>query len=358
MKNTTKVVVAMSGGVDSSVAAALLKKQGYDVIGVTMQLWPNSAKAMSGKPDKCCSLSAVEDARRVANQLGIPYYVLNFKDIFKKKVIDNFVKEYNFGRTPNPCIRCNELVKFDALLRKAKELGADYLATGHYARIVKKGKKYLLKKGKDPAKDQSYFLYPLSQKALSMTLFPVGELTKVEVRKIAKKLGLKVADKKESQEICFVEGSIAPFFKLKEGNIIDLKGKIIGKHKGYQLYTVGQRKGLGLSRPEPSYVTKIDPKNNEITAGNRGDVLGDDLIASNIYWLSIPGLKGKMTVKASIRYKNPESIAQIMPLSQGKIRVMFKKTQFAITPGQSVVFYDGDTVIGGGIIEETGRNRA
>jgi tRNA-specific 2-thiouridylase len=347
MKNTIKkIVVAMSGGVDSSVAAALLKEEGHDVIGVTMQIWPG------GKESSCCSLSAVEDARRVANKLGIPYYVLNFKKIFKRKVIDYFISEYECGRTPNPCVKCNQHIKFDALLEKAKGLGVDFLATGHYAKIEKIKGKYLLKKGIDAKKDQSYFLYSLNQEALSRTIFPLGGLTKQEVRRIAKKFKLNVADKEESQEICFVEGNFGELFHPKEGDIIDLSGKVIGKHKGYQLYTIGQRKGLGLSRKNPAYVLKIDPKTNTITVGDRGDVYGDDLIAGDLNWISADRIDAPTKVKAKIRYNSPESDAEILPLSKEKIRVMFKKPQFAITPGQSVVFYDGDTVVGGGIIEQ------
>lgn len=342
---TKKIVIAMSGGVDSSVAAALLKEAGHDVIGITMQIWP-------GKKDgSCCSLSAVEDARRVANKLGIPYYVLNFKTIFKRTVIDDFVSEYNRGRTPNPCVRCNRYVKFDALLKKVKELGADHIATGHYARIEKINGRYVLKKGTDPKKDQSYFLNSLDQAALSRIIFPVGHLTKSEVRKLAKKFKLQVADKEESQDICFVEGGFGDMFKLKKGNIIDRSGRVIGAHKGYQLYTIGQRRGLGLSRREPAYVVDIHPKNNEITVGNRGDVYGDDLTAVNLNWISVKKDPSPMKVMAKIRYNSPESEAEILPVSREKVRVMFKEPQFAITPGQSVVFYDGDAVVGGGIIK-------
>ena len=349
MKNTTKkIVVAMSGGVDSSVAAALLKEEGHDVIGITMQIWPG------GKESSCCSLSAVEDARRVANKLGIPYYVLNFKKIFKRKVIEDFISEYECGRTPNPCVKCNQHIKFDALLKKAKGLGADFLATGHYAKIEKIAGRYILKKGIDPNKDQSYFLYTLDQDVLSKTIFPLGGLTKKEVRKLAKKFKLNVADKEESQEICFVEDDFGQLMSAKEGNIIDQAGKVIGKHKGYQLYTIGQRRGLGLARKEPSYVVKIDPKSNILTVGNRGDVYGDDLIAGDLNWVSGDRTEAPTKVKAKIRYNSPSSEAEILPLSKEKIKVMFKKPQFAITPGQSVVFYNGDTVVGGGIIESRG----
>jgi len=346
MKNTTKkIVVAMSGGVDSSVAAALLKEEGHDVIGITMQIWPG------GKESSCCSLSAVEDARRVANKLGIPYYVLNFKKIFKKKVMDYFISEYECGRTPNPCVKCNQHIKFDALLEKAKALGADFLATGHYAKIEKIAGRYILKKGIDPKKDQSYFLHSLNQEALSKTIFPLGGMTKQEVRKLAKKFKLKVADKEESQEICFVEDNFGKLMSAKEGKIVDIEGKVLGKHKGYQLYTIGQRRGLGLSRKNPAYVLKIDPKTNTITVGDRGDVYGDDLIAGDLNWISVNKIDTPIKVKAKIRYNSPESEAEILPLSKEKIKVMFKNPQFAITPGQSVVFYDGDAVVGGGIIQ-------
>ena len=310
-----------------------------------MQIWPG------GKESSCCSLSAVEDARRVANKLGIPYYVLNFKKIFKKKVIDDFISEYNRGRTPNPCVKCNQHIKFDALLKKAKGLEADFLATGHYAKIEKIAERYILKKGIDPKKDQSYFLHSLDQEALSRTIFPLGGLTKQEVRRIAKKFKLNVADKEESQEICFVEDNFGKLMSAKEGKIVDIEGKVLGKHKGYQLYTIGQRRGLGLSRKNPAYVLKIDPKTNTIPVGDRGDVYGDDIIAGDLNWISVNKIDTPIKVKAKIRYNSPESEAEILPLSKEKIKVMFKNPQFAITPGQSVVFYDGDAVVGGGIIQ-------
>jgi tRNA-specific 2-thiouridylase len=341
-----KIAVAMSGGVDSSVAAALLKDDGYDVIGVTMKLC-----SVKSAGEKCCSISNIEDAKNIAKQLDIPHHVLDLQEKFKSTVIDHFISEYERGRTPNPCVRCNKLIKFNALLKKVSELGADIIATGHYARAEKINGKYLLKKGIDSKKDQSYFLYSLDQEALSKTIFPLGDLTKKMVRKTAKKLKLKVADKEESQEICFVEDDFGKLLSPKEGKIVDLEGNVIGRHKGYQLYTIGQRRGLGLSRKNPAYVLKINPKTNTLTVGDRGDVYGDDLIAGDLNWISVDSIDAATKVKAKIRYNSPESDAEILPLSKEKIKVMFKKPQFAITPGQSVVFYDGDTVVGGGIIQ-------
>lgn len=349
MKSATKgrAVVAMSGGVDSSVAAALLKEQGYDVIGVTMKLF--EGRNTSGS---CCSLSSVEDARRVASKLGIPFYVLNFKTVFKKEVINDFLSEYSKGRTPNPCVVCNEKIKFDALLKKADELGADFLATGHYARVKRsRNGRWQLMKGKDPAKDQSYFLYPLMQKALKRTIFPVGGLTKSEVRSLARKFGLKVADKEESQEICFVEGPMSEHFRAVPGEIVDSEGRVIGEHKGYQLYTVGQRRGLGIAAKEPYYVKKVLPASNRIVAGKKNEIFGSELFAKHLNLIAVKDIRRAVRVKAKLRYKNPESAARISPAKGKGMRVEFSRPQFAITPGQSVVFYKGDTVLGGGIIE-------
>ncbi len=353
-----KVVVAMSGGVDSSIAAALLKEEGYQVIGVTMQIWP------SGKNEDrfggCCGIGAVEDAKRVAYKLGIPHYVMNFRDIFAQKVIADFCQEYSLGRTPNPCIRCNQYVKFEALLEKAKGLGADFIATGHHARIEKdetKGR-HLLKKGVDQQKDQSYFLYPVTQKQLSHILFPVGNLTKEKVREIARELALPVADKPGSQEICFIPDDDYPEFlkdyipqAVKTGPILNEQGGILGNHQGILFYTVGQRKGLGISTKEPLYVIAIEPERNAIVVGSKEKAFGDELIAAHLNWITISKLTQPITTKAKIRYRHPEAEATITPLDKDRVYVKFTELQLAITPGQAIVFYDGDIVIGGGTIE-------
>ncbi|MEI6831130.1 MAG: tRNA 2-thiouridine(34) synthase MnmA [Candidatus Omnitrophota bacterium] len=348
-----RVVVAMSGGVDSSVAAALLKAQGYEVIGVTMCF--NLAEAKTGKPS-CCGLIGIEDARIVAGKLGIKHYVLNLDKDFKREVIQDFYQEYISGRTPNPCVRCNQFIKFNILLKKAINLGARFLATGHYARIVKYRQNYLLKKAKDLKKDQSYFLYRLNQWQLKHILFPLGNFTKPKVRNIARDLGLNVAEKKDSQEICFSpDGDYGALIKsrgladIKPGNLVDKDGFILGVHKGIPFYTIGQRQGLGLAKGYPLYVTQINAKNNRITVGKREDACKKEFLVKKVNFLEKP-IKKKVEIKVRIRYNHKESLALVSPLN-GKLKVSFKKAQFAITPGQSAVFYDKDTVLGGGIIE-------
>ncbi len=353
-----KVMVGMSGGVDSSVAAAILKKEGYDVTGVTMKIWSGGETQQAGG---CCSLSSVEDARRVAFQLDIPYYVLNFQDIFEKSVIDYFVEEYAKGRTPNPCIACNRYVKFEAMLEKAVSMGIDYVATGHYAKIEYDDlrKRYLLKKSATEKKDQTYALYNMTQYQLQRTLMPIGHYDKETVRRIAKELGFDVADKPDSQEICFITdnhyaGFVSQRLKrpVEKGKFIDTHGNILGEHKGLIHYTVGQRKGLGMSFGKPMYVVRLDPEKNTVVLGEAGEEYSKGLIASECNWIAFTQLKQPMRVKAKVRYLAREATAEITPLDKGKIRVDFEMPQRAVTPGQSVVFYYEDIVLGGGIIEE------
>lgn len=360
--NTAKVLVAMSGGVDSSVAAAILKEEGYQVIGVTMQIWPSDKQAYDvDRFGGCCGLSAIEDAKRVAYKLGIPHYVMNFRDIFAQKVIADFCQEYSLGRTPNPCIKCNQYIKFGALLERAKELGADFVATGHHARIGKNGAsgRHLLKKGIDRRKDQSYVLYTLIQKQLEHTLLPIGNFTKARVREIARELGLPVAARPESQEICFIpDGDYPKFLReyipqaVKPGPILNRQGNTLGEHRGILFYTIGQRKGLGISAEEPLYVTAIVGERNAIVVGGKEEVYGSELIASRLNWISLAKLEQPITARAKIRYLHNEAEAAITPIDEDKVQVEFKEPQMAITPGQAIVFYHGDTVIGGGTIEQ------
>ncbi|WP_034600993.1 tRNA 2-thiouridine(34) synthase MnmA [Clostridiisalibacter paucivorans] len=355
-----KVVIGMSGGVDSSVAAYLLKKQGYDVIGVTMKIWQKDSFENSGNDSSCCSLSAVEDARMVANKLDIPYYVMNFKNVFKDKVIDYFVEEYGKGRTPNPCIACNRYVKFEELLKRANELGAYYVATGHYGKIYydENKNRYVLTKAKTEGKDQSYVLYNLTQEQLKHTLMPLGDFdNKEKVREIARDLGMIVADKKESQEICFIEDNDYGKFirenanyKINKGNFIDINGNVLGKHNGITNYTIGQRKGLGIALGKPMYVVDIDVKNNIVILGDGEKVFGTQLLANDLNFISIEKLEEPMRIKAKIRYAAKEEDAVIKPVEKDKVEVVFDKPVRAITPGQAVVFYDGDIVLGGGTI--------
>jgi len=354
------VMIGMSGGVDSSVAAALLLEKGYDVIGVTMQIWPETPEEVKLTEGGCCSLSAVDDARRVANTLGIPYYVLNFKEVFENKVINYFIDEYLKGRTPNPCIACNRHVKFEALLNKAVSMGIDYVATGHYAIIEynEDRKRYLLRKSVTQAKDQTYALYNLTQEQLSRVLMPIGNFSKDDVRQKAKDLGLNVASKPDSQEICFVDDNNYGRFieentdkKIIPGNFVDTKGNVLGKHKGIIHYTVGQRKGLGIALGKPMYVVGLDVENNNVILGEDSEVFGRELIAYDLNFISIDNLEEPMRVKAKIRYSAKEADALIIPIEKDKVKVVFDTPQRAITPGQSVVFYENDLVVGGGIIQ-------
>ena len=348
-----RVVVAMSGGVDSSAAAAILKKEGYDVIGVTMRLWTEDGSLPSLRR-RCCSLEEAEDARRVCQVLDIPFYVLNFEVQFRTYVVDYFCREYLRGRTPNPCLACNRNIKFDLLLNRALALGADYLATGHYARIERSNGGYLLLKATDLAKDQSYVLYTLGQRELEHLLFPLGSYNKSQARQLAQEMGLPVWNKAESQEICFVtDGDYHNFLAARElqqpGDIVDIEGKVLGKHKGIGFYTVGQRRGLGLASREPLYVLSIEPQKNRVVVGSNEQLLCSELCASEVSYVSGGLSQEPINVTAKIRYKSPESRAVLYPQGR-KARIVFEERQRAITPGQAVVFYKGDVVLGGGII--------
>jgi tRNA-specific 2-thiouridylase len=354
-----RVVMAMSGGVDSSVAAALLLEEGYEVIGVTMQIWPSGLPGSEEVEGGCCSLGAVEDARAVANKLGIPYYVLNFQSSFQETVIDYFVAEYIQGRTPNPCIVCNHDLKFRKLLEKAISLDADFMATGHYVRREWEpgAERWILKKGRDITKDQSYVLYGLNQEQIARSLFPLGNYTKSFIREKAAALGLTVADKPDSQEICFVpDQDYARFIteyrpgSTRPGLIRHSDGRVLGEHDGIIHYTIGQRKGLGIATGTPLYVTAIIPATNEVIVGENGNVFADRLIASNLNWIAIPGLDQPMEFEAKIRYNAKAAPALVKPWKAGQVEVIFESPQRAITPGQAVVFYRGDLLVGGGII--------
>lgn len=350
-----RVVVAMSGGVDSSVAAALLKKQGYEVVGMTMCF--NLPDKTAKKP-ACCGLEGIEDARRVAHQLGIKHYVVSMQKSLEEYVIKDFVDAYARGFTPNPCVRCNRYLKFGVLLKKALALDADFLATGHYARVVRtKTGRFLLKKGYDPRKDQSYFLYRLDQEQLKRVLFPLGNYTKAQVRVLAEKFALPVADKPGSQEICFLPGDDYRAFlaqRLKKniasGDIVDTSGNILGLHRGIAYYTIGQRQGLGLAKGYPIYVVDIDAKTNRIVVGTREEAAKTGLLVKEPHFIMRPPKK-KIAAKVKIRYNHRAAAAQIIPFGR-TTKIQFKKAQFAVTPGQSAVIYDGDTVLGGGIIEK------
>ena len=352
-----KVVVGMSGGVDSSVAAYLLKEQGYDVIGVTMQVWPEDEE-YEEREGGCCSLSSIEDARRVADKLNIPFYVMNFKDVFKTNVIDYFIDEYVQGRTPNPCIACNKYIKFDEFLKKASAMGADYIATGHYATIEHIDNRYIIRKSEDDKKDQTYVLYNFTQYQLAHTLMPCGEYKKDRIREIARELGLRVYNKKDSEEICFIPDNDHGAYikkqvpdKIREGNFVDKKGNVLGRHKGIVYYTIGQRKGLGIALGTPMFVTDINPLRNEVVLGSEEDIFKTSLVAKDMNFIPFDTLKEPMQVEAKIRYSVKPSKAVIYPNGDGRVKVEFKDKQRAITKGQSVVFYDGDMLLGGGLIE-------
>jgi tRNA-specific 2-thiouridylase len=352
-----RVVVGMSGGVDSSVAAHLLKQQGYEVIGVTMKVWPQDC--ISRAEDKCCGPSAIADARGVAHALGIPHYVVEESTDFQSQVIDYFAAEYQAGRTPNPCVLCNEKLKFGNLWRKARSFGAAFIATGHYA-IIEHPKgpegRAILRKGRDPRKDQSYFLFSLRQEQLLHSLMPLGAMSKPEIRDIARSIGLKVAEKQDSQEICFVPGQDYKAFlrghlgekQFHAGGIYDKQGNYLAPHEGIEMFTIGQRKGLPGGSPAPRYVIDIDPATSSVIVGDAEDLIVDSFEVDRATWHSLPSLPAELTVK--IRYGHPGAAATVTPLDAERAHIRLHVPQRAVTPGQAAVFYDGDRVAGGGWI--------
>ena len=356
-----KVLALMSGGVDSSTVAAILSRQGFDVVGITMKVW-DEPDDDNNPAKRCCSLADVEDARRICSRLKIPHYVSNAWAAFRRHVVDPFCEEYLNGRTPNPCIVCNTEIKFRLMLRKARSLGADRVATGHYARIERdeKSGRLLLLKGRDTSKDQSYFLHELNQRQLGRIMFPLGEMTKKQVRARAREFGLGVAENPESQEICFVPGNdyrkllerMTPE-RLRPGPIVDLDGKELGGHKGIAYYTIGQRRGLGIAHPRPLYVVGLDVERAAVIVGTSEHLWASELVTEKVNWISITKLKEPMRVEARIRYRHEPSPATISPREDGFLHVLFDERQRAITPGQAVVFYNADVVVGGGVIRVT-----
>lgn len=355
-----KVVVGMSGGVDSSVAAYLLKEQGYDVIGVTMQIWQSEDSDTVEANNGCCGLSAIADAKRVADTIGIPHYVFNFRNEFQNKVIDYFVNEYINGRTPNPCIACNRYIKWQTLLQRSIRLGAEFIATGHYARIKKLDNgRYTLQRSVTDSKDQTYALYNLTQEQLKATLMPVGDYTKEQIREIAMNINVRIAKKPDSQEICFIPDHNHKKFIEKETGVIEKKGKfidkngeILGEHIGISAYTVGQRKGLGLALGKPCYVCDIDTKNNNIVIGSEDDIMAKSLIANDINMMAMESFDKNEEYIAKIRYSHKGATCRVRNIDNSNIEVIFDEPQRAITPGQSVVIYKDDIIVGGGTIQK------
>ncbi|MBI3740273.1 MAG: tRNA 2-thiouridine(34) synthase MnmA [Chloroflexi bacterium] len=360
MSEKKTVVVALSGGVDSSTTAALLVERGHNVIGVMMRLWSEGAGDGDARfaQNRCCSPEAVADARGVCQNLGIPFYLLNFEAEFKMNVVDFFLDGYAHGITPNPCLECNRRVKFGTLLDKARALGADYLATGHYARVVERAGKFLLLKGVDPKKDQSYALSVLTQEQLARVMFPLGEFTKAATRELARKFGLRVSEKSESQDLCFVaDGDYRNFLRrnipdsLNAGNIVDARGKVLGRHAGLAFYTIGQREGLRIAARQPLYVLALDSARNAVVVGAKEDLGKRELIARNVNWIQGAPPREGARVTAMIRYRASTEECVVYSLAENRARVVFDSPLSAIAPGQAVVFYAGEECLGGGIIE-------
>jgi tRNA-uridine 2-sulfurtransferase len=373
-----RVVCGMSGGVDSSATAALLLEQGYDVIGVTLKLWPQDC--VNRAEDKCCGPQAVTDARAVCHKLDIPYYLIDEAAEFQRHVIQYFADEYKAGRTPNPCVMCNQNLKFGRLIDRADQLGAEFIATGHFARVEKAGQasslsqteknrngdrqdarptnvRYLLKRGRDLKKDQSYFLFSLRQDQLARSIFPLGEKTKSDTRAVARHCQLKTADKEESMEICFVPDNNyggflqqANLVKKHRGDITDVYGNVLGQHDGIEFYTIGQRRGLGITTPKPVYVVELDAENNRVVVGDESALDRDEFTATNCNWHPFDNLTGPIEVMAKIRYNHPGTPATLTPTGNGSVKVKLHAVQRAITPGQAAVFYQDDLVVGGGWI--------
>ncbi|HXX42219.1 MAG TPA: tRNA 2-thiouridine(34) synthase MnmA [Chthoniobacterales bacterium] len=355
-RKNQRVLLGMSGGVDSSVAGYLLREQGYDVVGVTMKVWPQDC--ISRAEDKCCGPQAVADARAVAHSLGIPHYVVDEADQFERTVIDYFTSEYQAGRTPNPCVLCNEKLKFGSLWQKAEALGCDFIATGHYAIIEQHDDRAVLRKGVDPRKDQSYFLFSLRQSQLRRALTPLGAMRKPEIRKIASLLGLKVADKADSQEICFVPGNDYKAFlrshlgqhEFHRGEIYDVEGNFIAKHDGIELFTIGQRKGLPGGSPRPRYVVDLDPETNRVIVGDVDDLICDEFEIDRVNWIAPNVSLQDRAFTVKIRYSHPGTNATVTPVEADRVRIRLSDPQRAVTPGQAAVIYNGDVVLGGGWI--------
>jgi tRNA-specific 2-thiouridylase len=352
-----RVVCGMSGGVDSSATAALLIEQGYDVIGITLKLWPQDC--VNRAEDKCCGPQAVTDARSVCDKLDVPYYLVDESADFQKHVIQYFADEYKAGRTPNPCVMCNQNLKFGRLIDRADQLGADFIATGHFARVEKNadGSRILLKRGKDSRKDQSYFLFSLRQDQLARIIFPLGEKTKSDTRDVARHCNLKTAEKEESMEICFVPDNNyggflqqANLVQKHRGEIVDVHGHVLGQHDGIEFYTIGQRKGLGITTPKPVYVVELDAEHNRVVVGDEAALDRDEFIADRCNWHPFEKLTAPIEVTAKIRYNHPGASATVTPLENGKVKVKLHSPARAITPGQAAVFYQDDLVVGGGWI--------